>query len=132
MFLVAVALVCAFVEARAKVQEGIKRLCENGSCKRWQWTTGQPLFCDERFFRCALNGLSRILPNTMFAVSSESGLQHALPMKHWHIFTITDIWQLTCVNSLVCQQALPLLFSAGNSSSARFGLHRLELKKHKA
>ncbi|KAL0047738.1 hypothetical protein WJX82_010767 [Trebouxia sp. C0006] len=38
-------------EARAKVQEGIRRLCENGSCKRWQWTTDQPLFCDEKAFR---------------------------------------------------------------------------------
>lgn len=38
-------------EARAKLQEGIRRLCENGSCKRWQWTTGQPLFCDETAFR---------------------------------------------------------------------------------
>lgn len=41
-----------FAEATAKVQEGIRRLCENGSCKRWQWTTGQRLFLDEKAFRC--------------------------------------------------------------------------------
>lgn len=73
--------VCVLVEAKAKVQEGIKRLCENGSCKRWQWTTGQPLFCDEKAFRCVLNGLSRIhssISDTMFATTSDSGSQHAL------------------------------------------------------
>jgi len=73
---------CALVEARAKVQEGIKRLCENGSCKRWQWTTDQPLFCDEKAFRCVLSSLSRIhssTPDIMFAITSDSGPQHALP-----------------------------------------------------
>ncbi len=73
---------CALVEARAKVQEGIRRLCENGSCKRWQWTTDQPLFCDEKAFRCVLSSLSRIhssTPDIMFAITSDSGPQHALP-----------------------------------------------------
>ena len=83
--------ICALVEARAKVKEGIKRLCENGSCKRWQWTTGQPLFCDEKAFRCVLNGLSRIhssMPDTMFAITSDSDPQHALPMeRHAGMFT---------------------------------------------
>ena len=53
-------LECVLVETRAKVREGIRRLCKNGSCKRWQWIAGQTLFCDEKAFRCVLNGLSRI------------------------------------------------------------------------
>jgi len=28
----------------------------------------------------------------MFAIGSEIGPQHALPMKNWHISTVVEIW----------------------------------------
>ncbi|KAL0041856.1 hypothetical protein WJX79_006837 [Trebouxia sp. C0005] len=68
-------------EATAKVQEGIRRLCENGSCKRWQWTTGQRLFLDEKAFRLDLRRqriephLQKYIPDTGKAKMTEAKKQ---------------------------------------------------------